>query len=590
MVNQEYNIMAYLNFSSNLQAIKESQKAITGLAKTTKSSTGQVKQAFNQSINTLNLNSRIAASDALMKKLNLSSAQLSMGMKRAGFAFDAAGRTVNSFGKQVQLTDADMRAITKGSKQFKMHLLSIMFAAMALNRVMTKMWRSMITTYQKANEDTEGLGKATWHLQAAWEFFKYSLMDALLQSDLFKVIVKYLIEFVGWLNRLEPGEKALIAISLAVIAITSAVILLLAQLGLAKTGFEMLSWGGAAKTTDQLATAHTSLSNLAALAGIGLGIYVAWKGLQILKAGALENDLWKSFVGLLGTTLAGALIGTSFAKLAGFGLLAGGGVGAAIALTLGVLYWISWKLMGDDYDPLFRDVINPKLGTQIQGNLTMDMSNVNIGLNETQIELSEFRDNMLKTSGIAPELKDSLSKTTDSMWDLSKSVSVVNQGNSPTGLIHIIESEGIIIGLEPTFNSAIKSMTEVMDKMSVSISNQQSKFTSLIAEIDRYIRKLEEASRAESKSRSGGITGIIKSVLGSRATGGPINKTGPYLLHEGEYVINRHDMKTADGESKNITNNISLSVQTASSDPEEISRIIMDKINDTYSQLNDSTS
>ena len=73
---------------------------------------------------------------------------------------------------------------------------------------------------------------------------------------------------------------------------------------------------------------------------------------------------------------------------------------------------------------------------------------------------------------------------------------------------------------------------------------------------------MEEAEERESKSRSGGITGIIKSVIGSRAKQGPINKTGPYLLHDGEYVINRQDMNTMGGGETTINNNISLTVNT----------------------------
>jgi len=100
--------------------------------------------------------------------------------------------------------------------RFNMNMLTIMFAMMALQRMITQFGRSAITTYQKANEDTVGLGKSTWHLIAAWEFFKYSLVDALTQSDLFKTIVQWLLQIVMWFNKLKPATKSVIAIGLAI--------------------------------------------------------------------------------------------------------------------------------------------------------------------------------------------------------------------------------------------------------------------------------------------------------------------------------------------------------------------------------------
>ena len=155
-----------------------------------------------------------------------------------------------------------------------------------LNRVLTRMWRGMITTYQKANEDVQGLGKSTWHLQAAWEFLKYSILDALAQSPLFKMIVEFLVQMIKKFNELTPFEKSMIGIGLAVGTITTAIILLLAQLGLAKSGFEMLSWSNAGKTAAQLDTAHTALSNLAVTLAKNRTRYLCGvKGLEIPKRG-----------------------------------------------------------------------------------------------------------------------------------------------------------------------------------------------------------------------------------------------------------------------------------------------------------------
>jgi hypothetical protein len=114
--------------------------------------------------------------------------------------------------------------------RFNMNMLTVMFASMAINRYISQFGRSAITTFQKANEDTVGLGKSTWHLIAAWEFFKYSLVDALTQSPLFQLIVKWLLQVVNWLNKLSPETKSLIALGLAFVFMASAIAVAYSQL------------------------------------------------------------------------------------------------------------------------------------------------------------------------------------------------------------------------------------------------------------------------------------------------------------------------------------------------------------------------
>ena len=62
----------------------------------------------------------------------------------------------------------------------------------------------------------------------------------------------------------------------------------------------------------------------------------------------------------------------------------------------------------------------------------------------------------------------------------------------------------------------------------------------------------------------GGGTSLFGGLLGSRRTGGPINQTGPYLLHEGEYVLSP-EATTAQETPVNITVNTPITINTAAS-------------------------
>lgn len=62
----------------------------------------------------------------------------------------------------------------------------------------------------------------------------------------------------------------------------------------------------------------------------------------------------------------------------------------------------------------------------------------------------------------------------------------------------------------------------------------------------------------------GGGTSLLGGLLGSRRTGGPINQTGPYLLHEGEYVLSPEAAK-AQETPLNITVNTPITINASTS-------------------------
>lgn len=165
--------------------------------------------------------------------------------QKANLSILAGGKIMqNTTGKILDLKQA-MREVNKSNRQFQMGFLSMMFAAMALNRVLGTFIRGAIEAYAKASGETNNFRKETNKLVASWEFFKFSLIDALSKSELFISMVGWLTNLVNWFNRLTPAAKSFIMLSAGFLFILSLFIMIVGQIGLAKGGFEVLGDIGA---------------------------------------------------------------------------------------------------------------------------------------------------------------------------------------------------------------------------------------------------------------------------------------------------------------------------------------------------------
>lgn len=627
------------NLSSGMKEVvvktKDTQKALSETYKLVSGPkggfSGKKLELMSSTTNFAALDAAKAKAEALANKQNqlreimgASGSELNKvvrGLALMGYRADDTGKYVNELGEDFVPTKENLEKLRKSTIRFNMSLLSVMFAAMAANRVITSFIRSAISSYQKANEDTEGLGKATWHLQAAWEFFKYSLVDALTQSDLFRIIVEWLVQLVQKFNELSPQEKKMIAIGIAIAGITTAIILLLAQIGLAKTGLEGLSIGTG--LLGGITTASNKLTAMQKIARIGIGIALMWEGIQLTKEGALEGEVWKELMGMLGTTLAGAVIGGTL-----FGPV-GAGVGALIGLTIGLVIDYIFtskrtKLQNNikkEIGLLERETSKQTFGTRVDfgteintkflnemSYAELDAMNQSVSsarnfsevLKEVQgsatnssQEVFTFNDSASQIITMSPDLAKALETSTDKMDKYSEAVSKVNVGNSPTGLIHIIESEKNIIDLQPTFSAGSDLMTDSLNKVSEAVSKQAIEYQKLISQINAYIKKLEDKKKAES---SGGgiiskISNTVSRVFGSRAIGGEIGRTGPYMLHEGEFVVPRGSPGSGyGGDTLNTSNySISLTINAETNDPDEISRVVMQNLSQQLNSKIDSS-
>lgn len=110
--------------------------------------------------------------------------------------------------------DNQLDKMTASAFKFDGRLLSIMFGAMALQRLFGGMTRGMINTFLKAEDSSSALGQATTQLGAAWEFLKFSLMDAL-NVPWFINIITGLIDVINWFSGLSDKSKQVIVIIIA---------------------------------------------------------------------------------------------------------------------------------------------------------------------------------------------------------------------------------------------------------------------------------------------------------------------------------------------------------------------------------------
>lgn len=268
----------------------------------------------------------------VMKATGLSANQSARAMKQLGFTFNKAGFAVDALGRKMKLTKKIMTDMRKTTRRFNMGFLSLMFASMALNRAVGTFLRSAIGAYAKATGESNAFRKETNKLVASWEFFKFSLIDALTKSEVFAIMVQRVTDLVMWFNKLTPATKAWIAIGIGIIFIVSLIGMVIGQIGLAAGGIQVLGdmfrWFGTVGFIS-------ALSVVAILIGLGIIIFA------IVKIVQTWGDDWfdtMEFIGIATIGLGILVIGVA-AKMALAYAAIGTAASAAAATTI-----IAWGL------------------------------------------------------------------------------------------------------------------------------------------------------------------------------------------------------------------------------------------------------
>lgn len=211
----------------------------------------------------------------------------------------------------IRKTTKTLQQAQRSAQKFRGELLSIMFFGMAIVRVFGGLLRSSIQTFQAIAEGTTLSANAFTRLSAAWEFFKFSLIDALLASPLFMSLITNAISLLDKFNQLSDSTKQNIALTTIWGSAIGGILMLYGMIGLGIIGLITVTkaWvtgiGGVYAASIVLSRFFMSLiAQFMVL--IGLGKYV-WLPLS----GAIANAwivaiasmivvlvmLWKKFGG-----------------------------------------------------------------------------------------------------------------------------------------------------------------------------------------------------------------------------------------------------------------------------------------------------
>ncbi|MHA1852288.1 MAG: hypothetical protein ACTSUF_02150 [Candidatus Heimdallarchaeaceae archaeon] len=165
-----------------------------------------------------------------------------------------------------------------GLRRFRMELLSIMFFGMQLKRFFGGFLKEALNTYMKITEGQTALGRAILRTQAAWEFFKFSLIEAL--QPLILWVTEIAIKFLDWASA-NPELMKLIGVLMIIGFVIGTLMFLVGVFGLGLQGlaisFGIAGTAGTISFGAILAAALPLLLQILVLVAVAYLLYKAWK-------------------------------------------------------------------------------------------------------------------------------------------------------------------------------------------------------------------------------------------------------------------------------------------------------------------------
>ncbi len=133
--------------------------------------------------------------------------------------------------------DRTIRETTKGMRRFQMHLLSLMFFGMMLQRTFNKVMQSSVDAFMKISEGATLAGQGITALSAHWEYLKFAVGNAIATALLpfLPVITNIIEKIVDWVSENPKLVAAIVMIGLA----AGTALLTFGQLGLGIMGVIM---------------------------------------------------------------------------------------------------------------------------------------------------------------------------------------------------------------------------------------------------------------------------------------------------------------------------------------------------------------
>ena len=170
--------------------------------------------------------------DALMERFRLEG-QLTTQLKSRA-AMEAKNTAILKKQRQeMRALNTEMARSKAATREFRGTMLGLgfglLFTGMAIQRFTDKALRGIIDVYAKVMGDTSEFAIITNTLSANWTFFKFTLMDALMQSGLFNVFMGFLLAITQWLAGLPEWVKVGLMVMVAAIVLASTASMILGQ-------------------------------------------------------------------------------------------------------------------------------------------------------------------------------------------------------------------------------------------------------------------------------------------------------------------------------------------------------------------------
>lgn len=182
--------------------------------------------------------------------------------------------------------------VTSGVRKFRMELLSVMFFGMQLKKTFSKFLTEALNTYSKITENQTALGKAIMRTQAAWEFFKFSLIEAL--RPLILWVTEIAVKFMDWASA-HPVIMKLTGALAVMGLVLGTLMFLFGMTGLGIIGVSMVmeqfSVAGTASIGAVAASAGVLAIEILAIVAVIYILYRAWKG-NWLGIGSILDGAW----------------------------------------------------------------------------------------------------------------------------------------------------------------------------------------------------------------------------------------------------------------------------------------------------------
>ena len=229
--------------------------------------------------------------------------QVTADIKKQGLA---GQQTIDRLNKSAEQAKSKIGGMNQAMLGFG---LSILFTGMAIKRLGDNILKSLVKTYMTATDEQSKFNQALLGVQASFEFLKFSIMDALGNSELVLGLVEALISAVNWISAF-VNKHPLVAMMIGLFAVLAIVV------------------GGLAMVIGQTALGFIGILAAASLLSVGLSPFMATVVVVILGVVATILLLGAAFFAIKG------IIGSSMSPMKKFFALLGVFLLAGVVLVL----------------------------------------------------------------------------------------------------------------------------------------------------------------------------------------------------------------------------------------------------------------